>query len=428
MTRIVAAAATDLGRVRASNQDRAIIGDGFLAVADGMGGHVGGEIAARLAVETVGRSFEQHPTADGLVAAVHEANEYIWARGAEDRGLRGMGTTLTAAALLVTGHGAQIVVVHVGDSRAYLFGPNGLSQLTEDHSLVEEMVRRGEITEREAFFHPARHIITRALGVDRQLDVDFRTVDVVEGDRILVCSDGLTNECPDGEIAEILATNADPDSTARALVARALEHGGTDNITVIVANVEGTVPGDPRVVGLEAAGAGRTARPGDAGGASAPLGPAGAGSAPPRSLRARTAPPRRRGPGERIVTPWSVLFVLAFVGVLGGAAGFVAWFVKASYFLAFDHNKVAIFEGRPGGFLWFKPTLVEETSLSKSAVYPPSLPFLRAGLLEPSLSAAVGAVNTLEKERNRLGLSVDAVTGPPARASRTSAAVFTRSI
>jgi protein phosphatase len=427
MTRIVAAAASDLGKARSSNQDRAIIGDGFLAVADGMGGHVGGEIAARLAVETVGRSYEQHPTADGLVAAVHKANEDIWTRGAQDQGLRGMGTTLTAAALLVTGEGAQVAVVNVGDSRAYLFGPSGLRQLTEDHSLVEEMVRRGEITEREAFFHPCRHIITRALGVDRQLDVDFRTVDVIAGDRILLCSDGLTNECPDGEIAEILAANADPETTARALVARALEHGGTDNITVIVANVEGTVPRDRRVTGREAAGAGLTARPGSTGGAPAPVGPAGAGPAAPRPVPARTAPPRRRGPGERIVTPWSVLFVLAFVGLLAGAAGFVAWFVKASYFLAFDHNKVAIFEGRPGGFLWFKPTLVEETSLLRSAVYPPSLPFLQAGLLEPSLSAAVGAVNTLEKERNRLGLSL-AVTRPPATASGTSSNVFTRSI
>ena len=426
MMRIVAAAASDLGKARTSNQDRAIIGDGFLAVADGMGGHVGGEIAARLAVETVGRSYEQHPTADGLVVAVHEANEEIWTRGAQDHGLRGMGTTLTAAALLATGEGAQVAVAHVGDSRAYLFGPSGLRQLTEDHSLVEEMVRRGEITEREAFFHPARHIITRALGVDRQLDVDFRTVDVVAGDRILLCSDGLTNECPDGEIAEILAANTDPDATARALVGRALEHGGTDNITVIVANVEGTVPRDRRVTGLETA-ASRTARPGSAGGAPAPVGSAGAGPAAPRPVIVRTAPPRRRGPGERVVTPWSVLFVLAFVGLLAGAAGFVAWFVKASYFLAFDHNRVAIFEGRPGGFLWFKPTLVEETSLLRSTVYPPSLPFLQAGLLEPSLSAAVGAVNTLEKERNRLGLSL-AVTGPPATASGTSSADFARSI
>jgi protein phosphatase len=417
VTRIVAAVATDPGRVRASNQDRAIVGDGFLAVADGMGGHVGGEIAARLAVEAVERSYAARPTADGLVAAVHKANEDIYTHGVRDQGLRGMGTTLTAAALVETGLGSQVVVASVGDSRAYLFGAGGLRQLTEDHSLVEEMVRRGEITEREAFFHPHRHILTRALGVDSQLDVDSWTIDVAEGDRILLCSDGLTNECPDDEIAEILAANADPDSAARALVVRALEHGGNDNVTVIVADVEGATSRDRQGVALRSAEAVRKDDQGVTGTESARAGFAvGAdfvGGSPTR-VRVPASPPRRRRPGERVVTPWSVLFVTALVGVLGGAAGFVGWFVKASYFVGFEHNRVAIFQGRPGGFLWFKPTLVRTTSLTRSSVYPASLPFLRAGLLEPSLSAAIGTVNTLMNEKHKLGLSAAAISVPSA--------------
>ncbi len=396
MTRLTAAIATDPGRVRTSNQDRAVAGAGLLAVADGMGGHVGGEVAAGIAVEAVGRSYAAHPTAAGLVAAVREANDEICAHGTQDRGLHGMGTTLTAAALVETAGGARLVIAHVGDSRAYLYGRGGLRQLTEDHSLVEEMVRRGEITRTDAFFHPHRHILTRALGVDRQLDVDTWTLDVAEHDRILLCSDGLTNECADGEIAEILAANTDPGAAAQALVVRALEHGGSDNITVVVADVEGTVSraGVPSG-GKAAAGAAAATSP-----AAAPLGPG--------TAYARPRPPSRRRPrpGERLVTPWSALFVLALAGVLAGAAGFVEWFVKASYFVGFERNRVAIFRGRPGGFLWFKPTLVETTSLARSAVYPPSLPFLKAGLLEPSLSAAQGVVRTLLSEKNKLGLSV----------------------
>jgi protein phosphatase len=405
--------ATDPGRVRSSNQDRAIVGNGFLAVADGMGGHVGGETAARIAVESVGRSYQLRPNGAGLVSAVHQANDDIYAEGTKDRGLRGMGTTLTAAALIVSDRGARIVVANVGDSRAYLFGPDGLRQLTKDHSLVEEMVRRGEITEREAFFHPHRHILTRALGVDRQLDVDTWTVDVTDGDRILLCSDGLTNECPDAEIAEILEANPDPDSAAQALVVRALEHGGNDNVTVIVASVVGT-----------AAHAG-SETPGRATAVALPVDPTAAAGASPSRVR---GPHPRRGVGERLVTFWSVMFVLVLAGVLGGAAGFVDWYVKASYFVGFDHNNVAIFQGRPGGFLWFKPSLVRVTSLTRGAVYQPSLPFIEAGLLEPSLSAAIGAVDTLMSEKSKLGLSASITILPATAGSGTSASLVAHTI
>jgi len=413
VTSLLAAMATDPGRVRSSNQDRAIVGNGFLAVADGMGGHVGGETAARIAVESVGRSYQLRPNGAGLVSAVHQANDDIYAEGTKDRGLRGMGTTLTAAALIVSDRGARIVVANVGDSRAYLFGPDGLRQLTKDHSLVEEMVRRGEITEREAFFHPHRHILTRALGVDRQLDVDTWTVDVTDGDRILLCSDGLTNECPDAEIAEILEANPDPDSAAQALVVRALEHGGNDNVTVIVASVVGT-----------AAHAG-SETPGRATAVALPVDPTAAAGASPSRVR---GPHPRRGVGERLVTFWSVMFVLVLAGVLGGAAGFVDWYVKASYFVGFDHNNVAIFQGRPGGFLWFKPSLVRVTSLTRGAVYQPSLPFIEAGLLEPSLSAAIGAVDTLMSEKSKLGLSASITILPATAGSGTSASLVAHTI
>src|SRR5437016_113420 len=223
--------------VRTTNQDRAFEGDGLYAVADGMGGHVGGETAAQTAIEAFQTTFAGHPSADGLADAVRQANHAVWERARAQADLRGMGTTLTALALVTVDGRQDLTVVNVGDSRAYLYQEGVLSQLTADHSLVEEMVRSGELSAEEAAVHPQRHILTRALGIEPDVEVDVSHVPPHAGDRILLCSDGLINEVGDDEIASILGRHPDPEAAAQALVAEARDAGGNDNITVVVVDI-----------------------------------------------------------------------------------------------------------------------------------------------------------------------------------------------
>ena len=230
--------ATDVGRVRASNQDRLLTSDNLFAVADGMGGHVGGEVASRMALEGLQDAFSRQPTLEGLRDAVEAANTAVWNRGQEDQDLRGMGTTLTVVALVGGTDGRDLIgLANVGDSRAYLLSDGTLSQLTNDHSLAEEKVRQGEMTEEQAAVHPHRHILTRALGVAATVDVDLWKFQVRTGDRLLICSDGLTNELSLTDIAEVLTSVRDPRKAARTLVKKANEKGGNDNITVVVIDV-----------------------------------------------------------------------------------------------------------------------------------------------------------------------------------------------
>ena len=484
MTTLRAATATDGGRVRSSNQDAALVGDGIVAVADGMGGHAGGEVAARTAVQVLEAAFGSERTVAGLVGAVRRANGAIHERSERQPELHGMGTTLTAVALVGERDGERLAVVNVGDSRAYLVGRDRLVQLTEDHSLVEEMVRRGELTPAEAAVHPHRHILTRAIGIEADVDVDSWRLEPRLGARLLLCSDGLTNECSDDEIEAILRHNADPGAAAQALVDRALAHGGSDNVTVVVADV---VAGQTRGAGAAAAGADGTAPPPDradradradgadradrspgapdgqrlgtagAGGALGVAGAAGAVTAagmPPATaavatVRAAKAPvtghaartarapardvgtPRRGRPAapvvaapavrrrrreDRVVTVWSALFVLAFVGVLGGTAGFVEWYVRATYFLSFSGDHVAIFEGRPGGFLWFKPHVVEVTTLTRAQVFSPYVPMLEQDMVETSLSRARQVASRLGDANAFLALP----SAPPASATSSA--------
>jgi protein phosphatase len=231
--------ATDVGRVRTINQDMPLERPNLYAVADGMGGHVGGEVAARVAVETLERAFERTPTLDGLRTAFFEANTAVWQESQQNLDLRGMGTTLTAAALVGGAEGRDVLALaNVGDSRAYVFSAGELTQVTDDHSLAEERVRHGEITEAEAAVHPQRHILTRALGVSSEVDTDMWQLELRTGDRILLCSDGLTNEVDLQQMEDVLGEVEDPATAARQLVDAANEHGGADNITVVVVDVQ----------------------------------------------------------------------------------------------------------------------------------------------------------------------------------------------
>jgi PPM family protein phosphatase len=247
LTVLRSGAASDVGRVRTVNQDLPLERPNLFAVADGMGGHVGGEVAARVAVETLDQAFERAPTVDGLREAFSEANAAIWHESQANTDLRGMGTTLTAVALVGGTEGRDVLALaNVGDSRAYIYSEGELVQVTDDHSLAEERMRQGEMTEQEAAVHPQRHILTRALGVSDRVDTDMWELALRTGDRVLLCSDGLTNELGSDEMAAILREVDDPGEAAHRLVEGANEHGGADNITVVVVDVQVGEPEDAR--------------------------------------------------------------------------------------------------------------------------------------------------------------------------------------
>lgn len=233
--RLRAAAATDVGNIRENNQDDLlIVEDSLYVVADGMGGHVAGEVASREAVEAMQSAFASPGTSDDLRQAVRLANGAVWKRGADEPSYRGMGTTVTAVAVV---DGDKLAVANVGDSRTYLLRDDELHQLTRDHSFVQEAVRSGQLTRAQAESHPRRSQLTRALGVSDDVDVDVEVIEPLSGDRLLLCSDGLWDEVGDELIAMVLTGRRDPDEAASELVRWAKEAGGRDNITVIVIDV-----------------------------------------------------------------------------------------------------------------------------------------------------------------------------------------------
>lgn len=238
-------AATDAGRVRTGNEDAFVAEPMVLGVADGMGGHQAGEVASAIAVATLrDRLAGGANTVDVAVAAVVEANAAIFQGAHNNVEQRGMGTTLTALAVLTTPDAAaRFALLNVGDSRTYVMRHGRLRRISIDHSYVQELVSTGHITELEARNHPRRNIVTRALGIEPTVRVDTWVLPLVKGDRYLLCSDGLVDEVEDADIAELLTVNTDPRAAAEALVARANENGGRDNTTVLVVDVlEGDDP------------------------------------------------------------------------------------------------------------------------------------------------------------------------------------------
>jgi protein phosphatase len=345
--KLAAASATDQGLVRQNNEDSFLIDDqrGLFAVADGMGGHRGGEVASRTAVEALRAAF-----ANGLPLhdAIGRANLSVLERAAGDPELAGMGTTMTAVVAL---GGHQILIGHVGDSRAYLLHEGTLQRATDDHSLVEEMVREGRLTPEQAESHPQRAIVTRALGVDQQLAVDLYTLDVSEGDRVVLCSDGLTTMVRERDIERMARTESDPQRLADALVAAANTAGGEDNITVVVIDVlEVDAPRAPDPTALmtdaEAAEPSRSA-------VVAPPEPA---ASPPERE------PRPKGTRRRAIRA-AVLVALPLVLIVGAAAAALGWYARSSYYVGASGDEVVIYKGVPGGVLGWNPTVDEHTGL-----------------------------------------------------------------
>jgi PPM family protein phosphatase len=226
---------TDTGRQRRDNEDNAFARAPVFVVADGMGGAQAGEVASKIATETFQKGLpDSGSPEERLAERVREANHQIYELSRSDRERAGMGTTLTAAYV----DDASVAIAHVGDSRAYLFRDGTLERLTQDHSLVEELVRQGKLTPEQAAGHPQRSIITRALGPEANVEVDTWTYPVRAGDILLLCSDGLTTMISEKRVAEILGEAGSLDGTADALIDAANDAGGRDNITVVLFRME----------------------------------------------------------------------------------------------------------------------------------------------------------------------------------------------
>jgi serine/threonine protein phosphatase PrpC len=226
---------TDTGRQRRANEDSLLARSPLFVVADGMGGAQAGEVASRLAIESFQAGLDDTTDAEaGLAACAHAANVSIHERSQASAEHAGMGTTLTAVYV-----GAEeVAIAHVGDSRAYCLREGKLLRLTDDHSLVDELIRQGKLTPEEAVEHPQRSVITRALGPEPEVEIDTRSYRARDGDVYLLCSDGLTTMVPDALLAEILLAHRQLRDAGEALIAAANEAGGRDNITVVLLRVE----------------------------------------------------------------------------------------------------------------------------------------------------------------------------------------------
>lgn len=229
---------TDVGQVRKSNEDAAYIGSGLYVLCDGMGGHQGGEVASNMAVDVMSTALEgKEPSVSQLLAAINRANEKIYQRAQGERELRGMGTTLT----VLWASADQMLLGQVGDSRAYLLRGGVLRQCTHDHSVVAELVRTGKLTPEEARNHPQKNLVTRVLGTDARVEPDIFEILRWPGDRWLLCSDGLSDQVKDVELATLLSEGTIYDA-ADEMLSLALDRGAPDNITLVLMEDEGGVP------------------------------------------------------------------------------------------------------------------------------------------------------------------------------------------
>lgn len=428
-------AATDRGRMREGNEDNLVSRNHLFAVADGMGGHQGGEVASRIAVETLAGIADAGPwmgeqhAKEILRGAVIEANRKIRQLAASDRGLEGMGTTLTA----VLEDGYTVHLAHIGDSRAYLYSGGHLSLLTEDHTLVQQLVKENRLTPEEAEHHPQKSIITRALGVEEEVDPDLDTYQRRPGDRLLLCTDGLTNLVEDAELRRVLQKVRDPQQAADELIALANAAGGHDNITVIVLDTEeapsvqgdtselrdvgmgdGTGPGTGPmpVVGADPHGATRVeefepqrlALQMDPGRGARPRGRAG-----------RTRPRRRAG--RRVLAVVGVLVLVA-------AGAFAAQsYIFSNYWVGFDDDQVVVYAGMPGEIAGVRLSrVVERTSTSRDQVPAAYQPRLEEGVPRESREEAVRWAHCAAFVFSDLANCIAGFTGQTPAASSTTTA------
>jgi PPM family protein phosphatase len=394
-------AMTDMGRMRKNNEDRYLIAGRLAAVADGMGGHRAGEVASAIAMEELAVLEHAGPwptpaeAGEALRAVFLAANRRIRETAAKDSEFEGMGTTLVA----LLEDGDSVHLANVGDSRAYLLRNGELSQVTVDHTLVQELIDEGRLRPDEAERHPQRSIITRALGVESDVEVDLFTYKLLAGDRLLLCSDGLSGVVDEQRIRNVLLRVPEPQRAAEKLVAMANEGGGPDNITVVVLDTSDRLrPAGDHTGDLETP-TGAIA-PGRDGATSELLTGLHRRVAPADGMRGRTQRrqpervrpaargarasrhSRRRGL-RRALVGLLVLAVLAAI-VIGGRA-----LVFSRYWVGFDHDQVAVFRGVPGDVAGLRLSrLVERTAIGRERVAAGYAPRLDEGVSASSLADA----------------------------------------
>jgi protein phosphatase len=327
---------SDVGRQRSGNEDNFLVQAPLFVLADGMGGAQAGEVASEIAIEAFRSGLPDGEVQDGLVAKIEEANAKVHEEANAKPEYHGMGTTCTVAYVAEE----EVVLAHVGDSRAYLLRDGELTRLTRDHSLVGELVDRGKVTEEEALTHPQRSVITRAVGPEATVKVDAERIAARSGDVFLLCSDGLTDMVRDRDVLRVLTAVDSLEQAGRNLIAAANHAGGRDNITVILFRLEEIEAGKP------AADASTTQETTVTPAVDAPP-PEEQPSTPPP----RTMPPPSRGPAQQAETRRRrrfarPLIVVAILLALFGTAGFVA--MRGVFFVGLDGNRtVTIYRGLP---------------------------------------------------------------------------------
>ena len=329
-----------------------------------MGGHAAGEVASEIAVNIVREDFARSGAVEGLHEAIERANLAIIKDASENPDRFGMGTTVIAVGITYDLEGVgSPTLFNVGDSRAYQLRDGALRQLSEDHSVAEEWVRMGRLTPEEALTHPRRHQLTRALGVEEKLDIDVLSLDIHIGDRILLCSDGLTNELSNEEIARIASSPNALDDAVVALVDGAKRAGGNDNISVILLEFD--------EVSL----------------ASTPIKKTVSSTPPPEARGAQSQPTiirRQRQFSWRVYGGAGVfaLLLLGFVLIMH-------WYAYSTFYLANDNGVVGVYQGQANGVLWFQPEKVLDTTYQVSQLRPADQQALSATIAEPTLNAAL---------------------------------------
>lgn len=342
---VESAGLTDPGRVRRRNEDSYVCAPPLFAVADGMGGAQAGELASRIAAAV----FREAGGADSLDAQarlrsiIQEANRRIYARAARDPEVSGMGTTVTAALLA----GEALAIGHVGDSRAYRIRDGELEQLTDDHSLVADLVRSGRLSPEEAELHPQRSVITRALGTDPAVEIDSLSLDARAGDVFLLCSDGLTTMVDETTLLKTVAGSPSLAAAARALVGSANREGGEDNITVVLFSLaDGEAPNAGEEDTLSGITAVQAPEPERLAAPPAPLAPA---PPPPPAAAANGQPPGPRAPVRQPRrVPRALLVALLVLLLFAGLAAAALWGLSRAHFVGADQDgRVAVYQGVP---------------------------------------------------------------------------------
>jgi len=334
-------AVTHVGQVRTGNEDSLLADNNVFMVADGMGGHNAGEVASVMAVDHLREAASGIIAETDLVQALEHANEVIYAESMTNHLHHGMGTTLAAMVVLDNNN---IVVAHVGDSRVYMWHEKALTRLSKDHSYVQELVDEGIVSIEEARTHPRRNIVTRALGIDAEVDVEANTFPVTVGAWYVLCSDGLVDEISDADIAKVLERCTTPHEASQALVDAANAAGGRDNITVIV--VSTAAPHAEVVVPVEE-----------------PVSPI---TPPPPASANDPVITMRETPAKKKFRFGPVLFWSALGGIVLAVLVVFAAYGRTGYFVSFQGDDVVVLKGRPGGVLWFNPTVEARTTLTRS--------------------------------------------------------------